>query len=78
MNQLLQNLLQAKSNPHVFWPVVLALGARFAMPILMIWFPTHKEQLLQTKQYIDPAITTLISYATLAAANSGPQPPKTP
>lgn len=77
MNVLLQNLLQAKSNPHVFWPLAAALGLRFGLALANIWFPAHVDQLAQTKKMVDPAITTLISYATLAAANSGPGKPPT-
>jgi hypothetical protein len=75
MNTMLQNLLQAKSNPHVFYPVLIGCLLRIGISLLYVWVPTHKDQIDQTKKMVDPLITALLSYSTLAAARSGPATP---
>jgi hypothetical protein len=88
MNQLLQNLLQAKNNPHVLWPVVAVMGLRVGMQVFFramdIYVPHLQGQNSAMQDMLEPYIKDLTSllqgYATVAAATTGPAvlPPVTP
>ena len=86
MNKIVSNLLQAKDNPHVFWPLLLAVifrvGLQVVFALINIWSPGHAAQIAQTQALIEPydkdIIQFLTFYGTLAAAKSGPDKPQNP
>lgn len=90
MNKLLTNLAQAKSNPHVFWPLIVAAALRIVPPLVFkaldIYAPqlVGKDAMMQDmlEPYLRDAIQALTSYGGLAAATAPapanqPPPPTT-
>lgn len=83
MNQILSNIAQAKSNPHVFWPVVIAAAVKVLTQIVFeaidIYAPGLKGQNAAMQDMLSPYLNDLYQFATgyaaLAASTSGPVPP---
>jgi len=80
MNKLLTNLAQAKNNPHVFWPILIAIALRVGLQIvfgaLNIYHPTMTAQNKAFEDLLEPyfkdALQFLSGYATIAAATTSP------
>jgi hypothetical protein len=83
MNTLITNLLQARNNPHVFWPVAIVIALRVGMQVFFkamdIYAPHLQGQNAAMQDMLEPYVKDLTSalqgYATVAAATSGPAAP---
>ena len=63
----MNNITTLWSNPHLRYATIILA----AIEVAAIWLPNYKPQLDSTKSVV-------LMYALAAAANSAPQPPKTP